>query len=296
MATHPSIAGRLRASVLRLRPSTKPSRPQRAQFSSAPARNEAAPAIKHTNLRSQLGKKPAMDPNAPPPPPPFISGSMLVWIAAFTVVGFTAGKYVSSILAPAALPLPFSDEDLKHKSELKSLLQEMALVRKMNKDPNWESWEAYEGMDPNRNASRLTTGPLAAPGCIGHQRVFHNKQTDEYVVIVHLGKALAGWPGVVHGGLSATLLDECCGRAALARFKGGSGVTANLNFDYKKPVQTGGWWLIRAQVLPEEQEKRERKATVIGSVEDLEGNVHVAAKGIFVVPKGLDLLPVGARF
>lgn len=263
---------------------------------STPAAADSPATAKFTDLRSQLGSKPLPNPNLPPPKRPFVTGRALVWIAGFTVFGFTLGKYASSILAPEALPLPFSPEDLKHKSELKSFLKEMKLVREMTANPDWESWEAYEGMDPARNDVRLTTGPLAAPGCIGHQQVFHNKVTDEYVVIVHLGKALSGWPGVVHGGLSCTLLDECCGRAALACFTDGGGMTANLNTEFKKPVLTGGWWLIRAKVDDVEPEKRHRKATVTGTVEDLDGNVFVKTKGIFVAPKGGGLKKLEDKF
>jgi acyl-coenzyme A thioesterase PaaI-like protein len=39
---------------------------------------------------------------------------------------------------------------------------------------------------------------------------------------------MAGWPGVTHGGVTATVLDEILGRVALRQFPSMTGVTANL--------------------------------------------------------------------
>ena len=200
------------------------------------------------------------------------------------------------LLAPAELPIPLSKEDLHHMNILKQASLALPLVAKMSRDPEWEQWDAYESLPKDRREHRLTTGPLGGIRGIGHQRVFHNMKTDEYVVLVWLGKGLAGWPGVVHGGCIATVLDECLGRAALAGFDGGSGVTAQLDIEYKKPVVSGEWWIIRTKVDDLTNENRRRKTWVNGTLEDLEGKVHVKTRGLFVVPKGIKLKSVGGRF
>lgn len=250
-----------------------------------------------SNFRSQLdSRRPVADPDAPPPKKPLLSGKTIVYITLFSVIGFTIGKYSSMLLAPAALPVPLSKEDLHHTNILKQASLALPLVTKMAKDPEWESWDAYESLPKNRVEHRLTTGPLGGIRGIGHQRVFHNKTTGEYVVLVWLGKALAGWPGVVHGGCIATVLDECLGRAALAGFEGGSGVTAQLDIEYKKPVVSGEWWIVRTRVEDPEHKDRRRKAWVTGTLEDLEGKVHVKTKGLFVVPRGFKMKSVGDKF
>lgn len=265
-----------------------------------PQNASSLPAPRPSNFRSQLdSKNPVADPDAPPPPPPkkpLLSGRTIVYITLFSVLGFTLGKYSSMLLAPAALPIPLSKEDLHHINLLKQASLAFPMIAKMMKDPEWESWDAYESLPKDRVDHRLTTGPLGGYQGIGHQRVFHNRRTGEYVVLVWLGKGLAGWPGVVHGGCIATVLDECLGRAALAGFEGGSGVTAQLDIEYKKPVVSGEWWIVRTKVDDPENKDRHRKTWVTGTLEDLEGKIHVKTKGLFVVPKGIKLKSVGGRF
>ena len=61
--------------------------------------------------------------------------------------------------------------------------------------------------------------------------------TAEYIV----GEEFQGYPGVVHGGVVASMLDEVIGRAHLVweNQKTNFMVTAQLNIRYRKPVPTG---------------------------------------------------------
>ena len=45
-----------------------------------------------------------------------------------------------------------------------------------------------------------------------------------------------GWPGIVHGGIIATMLDEAMGQAIL--FSGLNCVTAQMQVNYKQPILT----------------------------------------------------------
>ena len=47
-----------------------------------------------------------------------------------------------------------------------------------------------------------------------------------------------GWLKTLHGGIQATLIDECAGWLISRKFQT-SGMTTNLNIKYKKPVPTG---------------------------------------------------------
>jgi len=102
------------------------------------------------------------------------------------------------------------------------------------------------------------------------------------VTVVWFGGAIAGWPGVTHGGVIATVMDESLGRCAIRQFPGRSGVTANLELNYLKPVVTNSFYVIRA--VPE-QGVTERKCWVQGRLETLEGRVCVESRALFVVPK-----------
>jgi acyl-coenzyme A thioesterase PaaI-like protein len=207
----------------------------------------------------------------------------------------TLGTYSSSILAPAALPLPFSPEDLHHTNTLRQTMHALPLAVRLANDPNWESWDAYTSLPPESLPHRLTTGPMGGMRGIGYQHVFANRETGEFVVLVWLGKGLAGWPGVVHGGCIATVLDECLGRPALRWFDERSGVTARLEIQYKKPVLSGGWWLVRSKVEEDAEGSGEKrnKTWVNGTLEDLDGNVYVGARALYVVPKTIKLKSMG---
>ncbi len=136
---------------------------------------------------------------------------------------------------------------------------------------------------------------------LAFQRVFHNAGTGEVVTVVYFGGAVAGFPGVVHGGALATVLDESLGRCAIFRFPTRTGVTANLEMQYRAPTLTSNFYVIRAAPLasrdddvvgPDGVRKADRKLWVRGTLETEAGKVAVEAKGLFVVPKTYKLQPL----
>jgi len=60
------------------------------------------------------------------------------------------------------------------------------------------------------------------------------------------GEQYQGWPGVIHGGIICTMLDEALGYAA--GFQGLYAVTAKMDVQYKKPVMVGKRLFISARV------------------------------------------------
>lgn len=141
----------------------------------------------------------------------------------------------------------------------------------------------------------------------------------ESVTLIELGPALCGYPGVIHGGISATILDEAMGRLATAALVGPKGhdadgdggerpVTARLEMRYLKPVKVEKvverepempWLeersgaLVKVEAWVERCEKERGKVWVAAEVrgESLEGRVRgevvlVEAQALFVVPRG----------
>lgn len=78
---------------------------------------------------------------------------------------------------------------------------------------------------------------------------------------------LRGAPGVVHGGIQATLLDETLCMTAYAK-RGHPVVTGELTLRYVKPVPTGVPLLIRGRIVAEK-----------GRSAFIEGAIHLAADG-----------------
>lgn len=231
----------------------------------------------------------------------------------------TAGQYVRLILAPPPQPAAGTKEDGFMIEYLHSQAEKLPLVKALSEDSEWENYPAYTSIPEESRAGRLTTGPLAGARALGgYQHVFHNSNTGEVITVVWFGGAIAGFPGVVHGGVLATVLDESLGRCAMKVLDGGTGVTANLEIGYLKPVLTNGWGIIRC--LPGEEgeginkergmvggldrvvegvkakAEGKRKVWIVGRLENLEGKVCAQGRALYVVPKGIKLSGGGQKF
>ncbi|CAF1058640.1 unnamed protein product [Rotaria magnacalcarata] len=106
-----------------------------------------------------------------------------------------------------------------------------------------------------------------------------HQEKSEVQVAFLLGQGICGHKGIVHGGLTATMIDEVSGAAAFSCV--GPCFTANLNIDYAKPLLTPTWVLVRAHV--ERQEGR--KVYVHAVVENGEGQIYAKAVALFIKPK-----------
>lgn len=96
-----------------------------------------------------------------------------------------------------------------------------------------------------------------------------------------LGLAYEGPPSYVHGGMSALLMDQLLGSAAIA--VGRWGMTASLELDYRRPVPLETPLVLRAAVA----ETAGRKVVVTGTIA-LAGapeQALVEARAVFVAPR-----------
>lgn len=112
--------------------------------------------------------------------------------------------------------------------------------------------------------------------------------------VVFMGSGIEGWPTVVHGGALGTIIDENLGRAAIRHFPARTGMTANLNIDYRALVYSDNFYSIHSTLSPEQS--TDSKAYVRCEIRDMTGRVCVEANGLFVVPKKLKLVKLGDRF
>lgn len=93
----------------------------------------------------------------------------------------------------------------------------------------------------------------------------------------HLGAAYEGPPGLVHGGVSALILDQMLGEAAGAGGK--PGMTGTLTLRYRRGTRLGD---LRAEAWIDSSEGIKTYAK--GQISDDEG-VTVEAEGVFILPK-----------
>ena len=83
---------------------------------------------------------------------------------------------------------------------------------------------------------------------LGVHRVFWNTAERRAITVLFFGGALAGWPGVTHGGAIATVLQE--GLELV-----GEGDAQMMQVRYLKPTLVRRWYVLRAE-LDEAVEER----------------------------------------
>ncbi|TRX98706.1 hypothetical protein FHL15_000048 [Xylaria flabelliformis] len=133
----------------------------------------------------------------------------------------------------------------------------------------------------------LTGGALSGSGrIVVPPVVFADEIGESMIAISYLGNELCGHPGIVHGGLLATMLDEGLARCCFAALPNKMGMTANLNVNYRAPARADSYVVLRATTTKVEG----RKAWVEGRIETLVGEgetpiVLAEATALFVSPK-----------
>lgn len=93
----------------------------------------------------------------------------------------------------------------------------------------------------------------------------------------HLGAAYEGPPGLVHGGVSALILDQMLGQAAGAGGK--PGMTGTLTLRYRRGTPLGD---LRSEAHIDRVEGI--KTYAVGHIADAEG-ITVEAEGVFILPR-----------
>lgn len=114
--------------------------------------------------------------------------------------------------------------------------------------------------------------PIAVPLQVAHEP--SGRATAHF----HLGAVYEGPPGLVHGGVTALILDQICGEAAAAG--GAPGMTGTLNIRYQQGTPLGRCsaeaWIDRTEGV---------KTFVKGVMRNAAGEDTVVAEGIFILPR-----------
>ncbi|KAL2839603.1 thioesterase family protein [Aspergillus pseudoustus] len=177
------------------------------------------------------------------------------------------------------------------------------LLQSLRADRTLKETRPHLSMAPTLRPAHFVAGTLAgekkltsAPYMfLSRSRTSQNADTDtdaelsksRAVALFHTGTHMCGHPGFVHGGFLSVMFDEVFAHTVSQSFPSGTGMTANLNVDFRKPALPGRVYVLRAGVVKVEG----RKAWVEGSMTMLpaEGkgeDVMVAeARALFVEPK-----------
>lgn len=145
---------------------------------------------------------------------------------------------------------------------------------------------------PGRLETQLTAGSLRGAHMFATTPMIFSKtqagvrsgggtEGDGFVVL-HLGKNLCGYEGVVHGGLIATVFDEALARTAFYGLPSNVGVTGKLELRYRKPVVADRFYVVETEIV----ERIGRKCFVNGYLlEPKSRSVLAEANGVFIEPR-----------
>ena len=193
-----------------------------------------------------------------------------------------------------ATPIPSDEETLAlftppdaHSQEVEDYIRNHPIAAALRENPAFTEARPHLKIPEYMRHRNLTAGTLAGPSkVVIPPYIFSEEGGKSMVSLFYLGSDVSGHPGIVHGGLLATLLDEGLARCCFPALPNKVGVTANLNVDYRRPAMTDTYAVLRAETVKVEG----RKAWVEGRIETLpedgqEPQVLVEAKALFIEPK-----------
>ncbi|KAI0447047.1 Adenylylsulfate kinase-domain-containing protein [Xylaria telfairii] len=212
----------------------------------------------------------------------------------FTSLGFTIAVSPAIPIVKALMNPPTDDESLE--MYVPQTDEERTIDDFIKNHPVAQDFRNREGFSEARphmkipegyRSHHLTGGVLSGPGrIVVPPLVFAEDGGKSMIAISYVGNELCGHPGIVHGGLVATMLDEGLARCCFAALPHKMGMTANLNINYRAPAQADTYLILRATTTRVEG----RKAWVEGRIETLVGEgetpvVLAEATALFIAPK-----------
>lgn len=240
--------------------------------------NNILAAASQTQPSPHAQPTPVLNNTAPPPHPArkplYIR---LPIVLALTLLTFSAGFIMSA--APALENLrsfanpPTDAETLEmfvpstaEVAEIERSIFDHPVAKALLADPKYIASRPHLKIPEKLRPQNLTGGTLLGPDKIAVPPLqFSTEDGSTFVSLQYLGPALCGHPGIVHGGLLATLLDEGLARCCFPALPNKVAVTASLNIQYKAPVMAGQVVVLRAETTKVEG----RKAWVRGWLETL---------------------------
>ncbi|TID15887.1 hypothetical protein E6O75_ATG08945 [Venturia nashicola] len=231
---------------------------------------------------------------------------------AFIAVGALLGTVVTAVIRPPPFPQAGSDEDAQLLGQLAKDVDNLPLVKKLRRGKAIAAGSVGESLDKETalfdeerrllnngedeewieltvsyDRSNTMLNGLLGFGKMGLQRAFWQPITKEVVMIIWYGGALTGWPGIAHGGCTATFCIEGFGKAVNCVRQLGSGSQgdstttpdpSSLSLTYLRPINANSIYIMRAQMAEHQLNK---KYEVNGTIETVEGKLCVKASAVW---------------
>lgn len=212
-----------------------------------------------------------------------IGFSMSAAAAVETVNGYVNPPTDAETLTLFAPETPLAKEVDEH-------IKNHAMSKKLRATPGMKESRPHLKIPIGTRPHNLTGGVLLGDGKIEvPPLVFADSDAElpSLHAISYLGKSLCGHPGIIHGGMLATMLDEGLARACFPALPNKVGVTASLKVDYRVPCPAESYVVLKAYTTKVEG----RKAWVKGWIELMDdseegsGTKLVEAEALFIEPK-----------
>ena len=124
----------------------------------------------------------------------------------------------------------------------------------------------------------LVHDTLNGAGKIEAYEIYKKKDAEEVWAIIRFGDLLNGHPNYVHGGMISTMIDMTFGWLFFA-CNYPAAMTANLNIDFRKPVQANSTVLLKASI----KEVKGRKLYMTATMEDVNGDIVAESSSLFII-------------
>lgn len=178
---------------------------------------------------------------------------VLIYATISVLIGLSAGYTVRYALVPPPPHLPDSKEDVALLARLHRDTDALPIVKELRSHPDdWIESPAYGAVAEPHKASTLTAGTMGGSRGLSVNILFWNQKEHRSISIIHFGGALAGWPGITHGGAIATVLLENLERVARgiqpSHDGWANGFAETMELQYRSPTFAQKFYVIRAEV------------------------------------------------
>ncbi|KAK8239880.1 HotDog domain-containing protein [Phyllosticta capitalensis] len=261
-------------------------------------------AAPRQRLQSTVAQPPkASTTSSPPPPrrrrslfyriPLYIAAGTLSLIAGIVIMAADALPVAAQILRPPtdAETLALWQPDPNTRAgELEAQLQAHPLVAALRADATLSESRPHMRIPAEMRGHNFTGGTLLGSEMLEVPAlVFAARDGSRMVSVHYVGAALCGHPGIVHGGLLATLLDEGLARCCFPALPNRIAVTASLNVAFKAPCYADQFIVLRAETTKVDGRKAWVKGRLETLVDEEKGETPLLldeAEALFIEPKG----------
>jgi uncharacterized protein (TIGR00369 family) len=136
--------------------------------------------------------------------------------------------------------------------------------------------ERHENLTPFAHSAHNLCFGCGQANASGLRLEFLRAENGAVVSFTEVPKAFEGHPGILHGGVIATLLDEAMSKAI--RVLGTPSVTRKMEIEFLLPVPSGAPLRIEGSVVRSQGRRHWTEAVIL----DAEGTTLASAKGLFI--------------